>query len=226
MEEKLNEKQRKQLNKRQTELRTLLTGSESVNEGLTLLLNHHAQLHASSVAGMEWSFEDAVLGDMVDEQIRRIPKGQDHSVAWLLWHMARIEDIAMNVLVAGSSQVFHDQGWQGRLAIDLPHAGNAMTEEERENFSATVNVSALKQYRSAVGRRSQEIFGELKPKALKKKVSPDRIQRVWDESALLEEASGIADYWSRRTIAGLLLMPATRHNIVHLNEALKIKRKL
>ena len=32
-------------------------------------------------------------------------------------------------------------------------------------------------------------------------------------------------YWSKRDIAGLLLMPATRHNIVHLNEALRIKKK-
>lgn len=35
----------------------------------------------------------------------------------------------------------------------------------------------------------------------------------------LLQARFVTDYWSRRTIAGLLLMPATRHNFVHLNEA-------
>ena len=33
------------------------------------------------------------------------------------------------------------------------------------------------------------------------------------------------DYWSKRNTAGLLLMPATRHNLIHLNEALQIKRR-
>jgi hypothetical protein len=34
------------------------------------------------------------------------------------------------------------------------------------------------------------------------------------------------DLWSRRTIAGLLLMPPTRHNFLHLNDALRIKQGL
>jgi hypothetical protein len=220
------EKNRKRLNKRQTELRELLTASEPIDAGLKMLLDHHAQLHASNVASPEWSFEDAVLHDLTNDQIRHTPECQEHSVAWLLWHLARIEDIAMNVLVADSPQVFAVEGWCENLKIDLHHAGNAMTADERSAFSATVDVAQLKSYRAAVGRRSQEIFRTLKPVGLKQKVHPDRLQRVWDESALLEEASGIADYWSRRTIAGLLLMPATRHNIVHLNEALKLKRKL
>jgi hypothetical protein len=42
---------------------------------------------------------------------------------------------------------------------------------------------------------------------------------------VVEAAAGLLDYWGRRTIAGLLLMPATRHNIVHLNEAARIKQK-
>ena len=45
------------------------------------------------------------------------------------------------------------------------------------------------------------------------------------EGAVLEVASDLIDYWAKRTIAGLLLMPATRHNLVHLNEALRLKQK-
>jgi hypothetical protein len=37
---------------------------------------------------------------------------------------------------------------------------------------------------------------------------------------------GIVDYWGSRTIAGLLLMPPTRHNFTHLNEARMLKQKL
>jgi hypothetical protein len=40
---------------------------------------------------------------------------------------------------------------------------------------------------------------------------------------VVEAARGIADYWSKRNVAGLLLMPATRHNLIHLNEAFLLK---
>jgi hypothetical protein len=43
--------------------------------------------------------------------------------------------------------------------------------------------------------------------------------------AVVEAGRGVVDYWSRRNIAGLLLMPATRHNIVHWNEALQLKKR-
>jgi hypothetical protein len=46
-----------------------------------------------------------------------------------------------------------------------------------------------------------------------------------DEGAVVEAAQGLIDYWGRRNIAGLLLMPATRHNFIHLNEALRIKHR-
>jgi hypothetical protein len=57
-------------------------------------------------------------------------------------------------------------------------------------------------------------------------MNPNAVQRIFDEGAVLEETRGIAEYWSKRDVAGLLLMPATRHILTHLNEALKIKKKL
>ena len=100
-----------------------------------------------------------------------------------------------------------------------------MDQESVESLSATVDVAALRDYRVAVGRRTREIVQQLQPDDLKRKVDPRRVQQVMDQGDLVEAASGIADYWGRRTIAGLLLMPATRHNMVHLNEALRLKKK-
>ena len=49
--------------------------------------------------------------------------------------------------------------------------------------------------------------------------------KIIEEGAVIDSASVVTDYWSKRTIAGLFLMPATRHNIVHLNEALQLKKR-
>lgn len=212
--------------KRQTELRRIMTRSEQHAEAIQLFLSQHAMLHSAKMARTEpWSFEDEVLDDMADEQIRRIPQNCEHSVAWLLWHIARCEDVTMSLLVANSPQVLSQDEWLERIKTPICHTGNEMDEAGVARFSNSVDIGALRTYRVAVGRRTREIVRQLGPEDLKQKVAPVRLKRVTDEGAVVEAAGYIVDYWGKRDIAGLLLMPATRHHIVHLNEALKLKRR-
>ena len=220
------ETQRKFLLKQQTQLRQIMERFDQHDEAIKLFLEQHAMLHSVKVAQAElWSFEDAVLNDMTEAQFRRIPRNCEHSVAWLIWHIARCEDITMNLLVAGSPQVLNQGGWLERIKTPICHAGNEMDAASMANFSTAVDIEALRAYRVAVGRRTREIVKPLQPEDLKQKVAPVRLQRVWDEGAVVEAASGIVNYWGKRNVAGLLLMPATRHNLVHLNEALKLKQR-
>ena len=220
------ESHRKSLNKQQTELRRVLMRFDQHDKAIQLFLSQHAMLHSAKMTQTEpWSFEDEVLNDMTEEQIRRIPRNCEHSVAWCVWHIARIEDVAMNLLVAGSPQVLHRDNWLERMKVTVGDTGNAMDEEGVAELSAAIDIEALRAYRLAVGRRTREIVQQLEPEALKQKVDPSRLQQVRDERAVVEAANGIVDYWGRRNIAGLLLMPATRHNLVHLNEALRLKRR-
>jgi hypothetical protein len=53
----------------------------------------------------------------------------------------------------------------------------------------------------------------------KRRPADERSGSAKEIGAIDEQARFVTDYWSRRTIAGLLLLPATRHNFVHLNEA-------
>jgi hypothetical protein len=111
------------------------------------------------------------------------------------------------------------------MKIAVHDTGNAMDEKALADFSNAVDLEALRAYRVAVGRRTREIAGQLRPEDLKRKVQASRLQRIWEEGAVVEAAGGLIEYWGKRDVAGLLLMPATRHNIVHLNEALEVKRK-
>jgi hypothetical protein len=211
--------------KRQTELRRVLSSGQH-EEAIEMFLSQHAMLHSAKMVGTEpWSFEDEVLDDMAEEQIRRIPQNCEHSVAWIIWHIARCEDITMNLLVAGSPQVLNQDGWLEQIKTPICHTGNEMDEAGIIDFSTAVDIRALRAYRVAVGRRTREIVKQLGPEDLKRKIDPARLQRVWDEWAVVEAARGIVDYWGKRDVAGLLLMPASRHHIVHLNEALKLKRR-
>jgi len=166
------------------------------------------------------------LNDLTAEQVRCIPPNGEHSIAWILFHVARIEDIAMNTLVAGTPQLFVREGWANKLKVAVRHSANKMDGRSVAALSAQIDIVALRSYRQSVGRRTREIVRKLKPEELRQKVDTARLQRVMDEGALVPEATEIANYWGKRTIAGLLLMPATRHNFLHLNEALRIRQKI
>ncbi|WP_242878618.1 hypothetical protein [Clostridium beijerinckii] len=40
-----------------------------------------------------------------------------------------------------------------------------------------------------------------------------------------ESAIWLIDFWGRKDVSGILLMPVTRHHVVHINESLKAKKK-
>lgn len=213
-------------NQRHQALRRALAANDH-QKAIELFLEQHAVLHAGKMARTKlWSFEDEVLCDLTEDQIRWIPMGGEHSIAWILFHLARIEDITMNLLVAGTPQLFFRDGWWKNLNVDIRHSANQMDNAGVAALSAQINIAELRAYRQAVGGRTREIVKRLKPETLNQKAEASRLQNVMDEEALLPEAIGILDYWSKRTIAGLLLMPPTRHNFLHLNEALRIKQKL
>ncbi len=217
---------RKSLNAQITSLRERLTRGENFDESIALFYRVHAQLHSASVSNSgEWSFEDALLDDLTEVQFRRVPTGEDHSIAWALWHISRIEDTTMNLLVAGTPEILYGEDWLARMNVSVRHSGNEMSAEEIAAFSQQVDFAALRAYRGAVGRRTREVVATLTPADLPKKVDPARLAQVMANGALLEAASGIRDYWGGRTIAGLLLMPASRHILVHFNEILDLKKK-
>jgi hypothetical protein len=192
-----------------------------------LFLDQHAMVHSGKMAkGKLWSFEDEVLNGTAEDQIRCIPPKSEHSIAWILFHLARIEDITMNMLVAGTPQLFVQDDWGDTLNVNIFHSANSMDDRGIATLSARVDIDTLRAYRQSVGRRTREIVRKLTPEELKQKPDPSRLQKIMDEGALLPEAIGILNYWSKRTIAGLLLMPPTRHNFLHLNEALRIKQRI
>ncbi len=217
---------RKLWNEQHQKLTRLLAKSER-DETIELFLDQHAMVHSAKVSKSKlWSFEDELLKDMTEAEIRQIPVSGEHSIAWILFHLARIEDITMNMLVAGTPQLFASEGWAKKMNVSILHSANKMDDAAVAELSANIDIKSLRQYRIAVARRTREIVKKLQAHDFKQKVDPCRIENVIKEGAVTPEAMEIVDYWSKKTIAGLLLMPPTRHCILHLNEAMRIRNKL
>jgi len=218
---------RKQWFDDQQALRRALKKPVQLEEATSLFLKQHATLHAFDVGGTDsWSLEEQVWDGLTEAQFRCIPAGQEHSIAWCYWHLARIEDITMNLLVAGTDQIYTYDDWKKRLHAPFDDTANMIAPEDLKALSEAVDFPELRAYRSAVGKRTREIVGSLSAADILRKTPPERLQRGLDEGAISPRAPRLVEYWGGLTVAGLLLMPPTRHNFSHINECLTLKRKI
>jgi hypothetical protein len=205
-------------------LKSILLKSGKTVEALDLCLRLHAKVHASEMSySSEPTFEDALWQEM-DEPCFRTRQSKDHwTILMNIWHVTRIEDMTLNFLVAERDQVISGDHWMERISSPISDTGNAMTGEAIQALSARVDIESLYQYRVAVGRRSRKIISGLSLDDLKTRIAPSGLERIWKEGGVVEDSRWLLDFWGKKNKAGILLMPATRHNLVHINSALRIK---
>lgn len=98
---------------------------------------------------------------MTEDIFRRIPKNSKNSIAWHMWHCTRIEDIAVNMLVAGNPQIFQSDNWREKMKITSNDTGNAMDEVSIKKLSYSIDIEALRAYRLQVGRTHARLLKKL-----------------------------------------------------------------
>lgn len=215
-------------NSQQDILRKILLKPGKFDEAIKLCLEQHALVHSSEMSGIDAvTFEDELCENLDVTTFRTATGIKNRTIAYGMWHSTRIEDITMNILVFGDTQVINTDNWLKRINSRIVDTGNAMNASEILEFSSEISMQELRNYRIAVGRKTREIIKSLKPADLKRKMEPLRLQRVLDEGAVLdvEAANWLIDFWGRKNVAGILLMPVTRHHVVHINESMSAKKK-
>lgn len=191
----------------------------------------HGLVHTAAVGnGHQKTFQDEILYHVNERAFRDVssPKYQGYrTLAFFVFHMTRIEDICANVLIANEKQVIFELPWLQQMNIPFLDTGNAMTADEMKLFSASINREALLAYRLSVGKKTQRIIQQITASQLKVRPDKQRIDRILREKSVLEHPDSIwlLDYWRQKNIGGLLMMPLTRHQIVHLNDCLEIIKK-
>ena len=183
-----------------------------------MFLHQHAFLHAADVTNGPSSIADRTFLGLTDSQIRLRPGKGLNSLAWLLWHMARTEDVNVNLVVVDGRQVF-DDAWARRLNIARPDIGTGMTEDEVGDLSETLDLSAARAYRNAVGRRTREVVASLGESVLEETVGPADVARASMVGAIDARALWLVALWQNQSRATRLATVGITHNALHLGEA-------
>lgn len=209
------------------EFNAIIRKGDKLDEAKQLFFELHSKLHLSSITGTVQNEVDILLGDLMPHEYRIMPTAKDETIAWVLWHIARIEDLTMGILVADNTQLF-DREWQKQINGPITDTGNALSDDEIMELSRQLDIEMLITYRNAVGQRTRDIVKSLSADDMKRKVSPQGLERIKQAGGVTEQEASLylLDFWGKKDVAGLLLMPSTRHVILHLNSCCKWKQHI
>lgn len=208
-------------------LRQLLIKDKNYKQSLPIILDIHKEMHLSPNKKVKpVTICDKTLEGIDIDKYRIIPRNDNHSIAWRIWHIARIEDAATNILIADQPQIFSSGNWMEKLHTKYSDVGNDMQLDIVRELSESIDIKALLSYRMAVGKNTEKILRKMDPIILWEKPNNEQRNRLYKDRVLIQKGHWLEEYWCNNLRANLLLMPVTRHCLVHLNEIARIKAKL
>jgi hypothetical protein len=187
-----------------------------------LLIDEHGRMHAAGVTGDKGTLAERTFGGLSDDQMRARPREDLNSLAWLMWHIARAEDIFANLILSGRDQVV-DGGWLARLKIARPDFGIGMTKPEVAELTSRVDVAALREYRDAVGRRTQEVIRGFGPSDWQGELQAPPLEKAAALGCFGPNGATIAKAFTGRPRVGILGGLLVTHAAMHMGEAQTVR---
>ena len=162
---------------------------------------------------------EVVWEDVPDDLLRQRPHPRVNSIAWNLWHVARVEDSALNRFVADNPQVLDAGGWLDKMGIPLRHNGFAMTLDEVDALSQQIDLKALRGYMAALRKSTQEIVANLDLAALDETLTRERVTQVLVNEGLAgPRAEGLVDNYTGWSKSQCLMNLGLTHAYHHVGE--------
>jgi hypothetical protein len=139
-----------------------------------------------------------------------------------MWHIARAEDIMTNIIVNGRDQVF-DDGWLPRLKITRRDFGIGMSKSDVSELSAKIDVAALRDYRDAVGRRTQEIVRAYGDKDWEGSLEAASVERAGALGCFGDRTEAMVKGFTGRPRRAVLTSIAVMHSAMHMGEGATVR---
>jgi DinB family protein len=187
-----------------------------------LFLEQHAAMHSAAVGGSPISAAERAFGGLTDEQMRVRPREDLNSLAWLLWHIARAEDVLVNLVIAEQPQVF-DEAWAKRLDVARPDFGIGMTSPEVSELTRRIDLGALREYRDTVGRRTRELIGRFQARDWEGQVTVAAVERAAASGVFGARTEAMTKAFPGRPRRAALSGIALFHSAGHMGEAATVR---
>lgn len=206
------------------EMQLLLRKKDAFSDGIEVCLK------------LRNTLSDAVqelCGRLSDEQYSLMPypnaKGYHcKTIAYSIWHMARIEDITAHTLIVNDKQVLFKGSHSEEIGSPIITTGNELVGDEIVTFSKGLNIAGLLRYAGDVRASTDELLRDLSFDDTKRGFDDEDRRRIIASRCVSEDESAVwlIDYWCGKDVAGIIRMPFTRHLIMHIEAMMRIARKI
>lgn len=143
----------------------------------------------------------ATLRGLDDEALSRRPAGQGNSIAWLIWHLSRIEDVQVSA-PAGLEEVWTSHGFAARFNLRLPQGDTGYGHTSRQVDLVRAPRELLLDYHDAVHRQTVKFLHGL---------SDEDLDRVIDTS------------WNPPVTLGVRLVSTLADCLQHVGQAAYVR---
>jgi len=154
-----------------------------------------------------------------DDLMRQRPHPQVNSIAWILWHLTRVEDAGLNRFVVDGSQVLDDGSWMEKMNLPIRHNGGDMNFAEVDDLSQRINLQALQEYSKAVQLRTREIVSQLTYDSLDSVMEEGYLRVIlFDEGLASPRSAGLFQNYLGWTKGKCLMNFGMTHPYQHVGE--------
>lgn len=150
--------------------------------------------------------------------------GTGTSVAWVLWHALRHQDVAVNAVVLGGDDVLSTGDWAARVGADRLAPGAGLSEADDRTSSACLVTSELTAYAEAVWAATDAAIARADLTSL------DRVPDAHDALRRLRVSESDYDWlyrmWEGKPVSFHLRWEAIAHGANHLGELVHLRSSM
>jgi uncharacterized protein DUF664 len=117
---------------------------------------------------------DEITDGLTDDQASYRPSPNANSIAWLIWHSARVQDVQL-APIAGIDEVWTTDGWVDRFGLELPRDDTGYGHSPEDVAKVQAPADLLAGYYHAVHKVTLEFVARVTAEDLARIVD-----RNWD----------------------------------------------
>lgn len=119
------------------------------------------------------SYLTKALDGLTQEEAAWSPGTECNSIAFILWHMVRLEDFYINRVIQREAEFYEREGWREKLGTPVNETGYQYTTEQLRAWPVP-QLSVLVAYSDSVRHKTVEFLRSVDPKKLSEVPRPER----------------------------------------------------
>lgn len=113
------------------------------------------------------------LEELTQEEAAWSPSGECNCIAFILWHMTRVEDFFVNRVIKREGELYEAEGWQEKLGTPAKGTGYQYSAEELQAWPVP-KLEVLQEYASSVRGKTLSILNSISAEGLSEVPRPER----------------------------------------------------